>query len=230
MKRLLPILLMLASACIGCNKSPGVAEAPEEGVTEAPVIDTPPMRHFGEAVDQESAPPPGATIAAPQPTSVLTPDVVVANFLAALRDGDDTTAESLLTTKVLEETSKRNLTVQPPGTPSANFQIGKVSYVTADKRGAHVSSVWSEKDRTGGAMTYEIVWALRHQQDGWKIAGMATQVTDDGPPVFLNFEDPDDMFRKWRDAERALAEQYQDDGVRQATRADTSAGSENFQR
>ena len=230
MKRLLPILFVLASVCLGCSKSPGVADAPEDGVTEAPMVYTPPEQSSEGFATQGTASPHRATIAAPQRAFASSPDAVVANFLTALRDGDDSIAESLLTQKALEETSKRQLQVQPPGTPSARFQIGKVSYVTADKRGAHVSSVWSEQGTAGSEMSYEIVWALRQQQDGWKIAGMATQVTQNGPPVFLNFEDPDDMLHKWREAERALAAQYPDEGVIQAARANSDGGTGNFQR
>lgn len=230
MKRLLPILFVLASVCLGCSKSPSVADAPEEGVTESPVIYTPPVPSSGGFSTLPAGSQPPATIAAPQTTFPTTPDAVVANFLTALRDGDDSMAESLLTKKALDETSKRQLQVQPPGTPSARFQIGKVSYVTANKRGAHVTSVWSEQGTTGSELSYEIVWALRQQQDGWKIAGMATQVTQNGPPVFLNFEDPDDMLDKWREAERALAAQYPDDGVIQAARADGAGRTGNYQR
>ena len=104
------------------------------------------------------------------------PEIAVDAFLKALREGDDLLAESLLTTIAREETAKRNLAVQPPGTPTASFSIGKAEYLSADKRGAHVSSVWTEQDQQNGSVSYEIVWALRQQTDGWRIAGMATQV------------------------------------------------------
>ena len=102
------------------------------------------------------------------------------------------------------------------------FQIGKVEYLTSDQKGAHVSSIWTERDDRGNSVSYEIVWALRHQQEGWRIAGMATQVTESSAPIFLNFEDPEDMLRKWKDAEATVAAE-QDSGVRQASR-DNSGG------
>jgi hypothetical protein len=229
MKRLVPVLAVLTAVFVGCSKSSSVGEAPEDGVTESPVVYTPPVQSSDGFSTQQTTPA-RATIAPPEPAVAATPDAVVSDFLTALRDGDDATAEALLTNKALQETSKRHLRVQPPGTPSARFQIGQVSYVTSDKRGAHVSSVWSEQDVPGGELTYEIVWALRKQQDGWKIAGMATQVTEDGPAVFLNFEDPDDMLAKWREAERALAAQHQDTGVRQASRTESDTANGDFQR
>jgi hypothetical protein len=37
---------------------------------------------------------------------------------------------------------------------------------------------------------------VRREADGWRIAGMATRVFEDQPPLYLNFEDPEDMLRK----------------------------------
>ena len=37
---------------------------------------------------------------------------------------------------------------------------------------------------------------LRREPQGWRIAGMATKVFPDQPPLVLNFEDPADMQRK----------------------------------
>jgi hypothetical protein len=148
----------------------------------------------------------------------LAPDTAVAAFLKALRDGDDVLAESLLTTKAREETAKHDLAVQPPGTPSATFEIGEVEYITADKRGAHVHSVWMEQDDQGVPVSYDIVWALRRQAEGWRVAGMATKVTPADPPVFLNFEEPAEMVRRWEEAEARLAAEPPDAPMRQATR------------
>jgi hypothetical protein len=138
----------------------------------------------------------------------------VASFLKALREGDSRMAESLLTPKAREETAKRHLVVQPPGKPTATFEIGRVEYLSADRTGAHVQSVWTED---AGTVSYEIVWALRRQDDGWHIAGMATQVVSNEPPVFLNFEDPDDMLERWRIADERLAAE-QNSQLRQAAK------------
>ena len=113
--------------------------------------------------------------------SSSTPDAAVSAFLQALRDGDDAVALALLTPKAREETAKKYLAVQPPGTPNASFRIGKVEYLSADKTGAHVNSTWTEQDQQQGPSSFEIVWALRRQADGWRIAGMAAQVTRPKP-------------------------------------------------
>ena len=213
MKRILTIVVVfLASGCFhGCSK-PSAESSPEaSGVAQQESV---------PATADSKSPQVGQAVL-PAPESP--PDKVLADFLKALRDGDESLAESLLTTKAKEETAKRNLAVQPPGSPSASFQIGKVDYV-ADDQGAHVNSNWTEKDDQGNSVSYAIVWIMRRQPAGWRIAGMATQVTASSSPVYLNFEDPDDMLRKWRAAEAALAAE-QSETVRQANREGSEAKS-----
>jgi hypothetical protein len=67
----------------------------------------------------------------------------------------------------------------------------------------HVSSVWTEKF-DDGEEKYEIVWALRRQQEGWRLAGMAMQLIPGQPMQFLNFENPEDMLKKKDDAIAAM--------------------------
>jgi hypothetical protein len=188
------LTLALASGIyVGCGQSspdPVAKPAATEAVAED---QAPTVVAATEAFEAES------------PVLESSPDTVVSAFLEALRDGDDALAESLLTKKARDETAKHNLTVQPPGTPSATFTVGNVEFLSDDQRGAHVTCVWTEKDEHGDVISYEITWALRRQSEGWRLAGMATQIVDTEPAVFLNFEDPEDMLRKWKEAETRLA-------------------------
>ncbi len=86
--------------------------------------------------------------------------------------------------------------------PNASYQVHPAE-IFADQSGAHVKSVWTEKFDDGDE-TYEIVWALRRQQDGWRLAGMALQLIPGQPMQFLNFEDPADMLRKKEEAIAAM--------------------------
>jgi hypothetical protein len=135
------------------------------------------------------------------------PDAVVSAFLESLRKGNDVLAASLLTDRARQETAKKGLKVQPPGTPDMTYQIGQTEYVSEAKDGAHVGSVWSEKRPTGETDSFEVIWVLRLEPQGWRIAGMATPVGDDNQPLFLNFEDPDDLLKKWQASEPAMAEE-----------------------
>jgi len=189
------VLLVLSLGVAGCqsqNSSEGSVEGGGDQATQ------------GQPGSKREA---IAATAKPQsaPGKEASPHDVVAAFLTALRNGDENVASCLLTSRAREETAKRNLVVQPPGAPSATYQVGEVEYATEQKDGAYVPSSWTENDRDGVAHTYQITWVLRRQSDGWRVAGMATQVDEAKPPLFLNFEDPEDMLRKWREADQQLA-------------------------
>ena len=146
----------------------------------------------------------------------LAPQDVVGKFLDALRSGDENVAAELLTTTARVETAKHDLAVQPPGTPQATYRVGRVEYVTENRDGAHVTSIWTEPAGRGQKESYEIVWVMRHEPRGWRIAGMATEVVPGQAPLFLNFEDPADMLQKWRNADAELASRQNAAAAQQA--------------
>ena len=122
------------------------------------------------------------------------PDQVIEQFLAAMKDGDKPIVTALLTDKARIETSKHNLVVQPPGSPSAQFKVGKVETV---KGGAYVNSSWSEiPPGKTTAREFEIIWVMKNQKDGWRVSGMATRITPESSPTFLNFENPEEMLSR----------------------------------
>lgn len=135
-------------------------------------------------------PPAAAKPAAPS----LPPEKIVYDFLEAVRTGNDEAASNLLTPLARQKTSEMDLKVAPPGSDTAKFKVGEVEMVEED--GAHVASEWTDVDESGQPHTDPIVWMLQRDEQGWRIAGMATRVFEDQPPLFLNFEDPQDMIRK----------------------------------
>jgi hypothetical protein len=128
---------------------------------------------------------------------VQQPDAVVAQFLDALRKGDDRTASSLLTQRAYSETQKAGLKVQPPGTPGMTYQLGQTEYNSAAKNDAHVGSIWTETMQNGEVARLEVIWVMKLEGQGWRIAGMATQLGDEGKLVFLDFENPQELLDKW---------------------------------
>jgi hypothetical protein len=131
---------------------------------------------------------------APQPIHVpasATPEQVMAVFLRAWQQGDSATFESLLTTKAREELAKHDMVPDPLSSPEAVFQVQQAQLFPGEL--ANVNSVWTEqfKNDQGGPPVqerYEIVWALRHQSDGWRVAGMQMELTP-GQPQHISFED-----------------------------------------
>ena len=69
----------------------------------------------------------------------------------------------------------------------------------------HVSTTWTDTDPDGFTSNDDIVWVVRLDPEGWRLAGMATKVFDDMAPLLLNFEDPEDMLSK----QEMLAEEIQ---------------------
>lgn len=188
---------VVAIATVGCGSK---TETPAANVPAAPTSETP----------------------ATSQAKVDAPDVVVSAFLESLRSGNDTLASSLLTDLARQETQKKGLKVQPPGTPDMTYEIGQTEYVTEAKDGAHVGSVWSEKLETGEVASFEVIWVLRLESQGWRIAGMATPVGEASEPLFLNFEDPDDLLQKWQASETEMVDNSQ--GQQPGATAEAAAG------
>jgi hypothetical protein len=130
---------------------------------------------------------------------------VVREFLEAIKTGDETTSNDLLTPLAREKTAEMDMAVAPMGSESASFTVGEVELPEeGDGALAHVASTWTDIDDDGQPRTDEILWVLRREEQGWRIAGMATKVFEDEQPLLLNFEDPADMRRKQQLAEAEM--------------------------
>jgi hypothetical protein len=140
---------------------------------------------------------PEAVAAVSEPTQVPvaaeTPQQAVNTFLNALQTGDEKAAAAMLTTKARQETEAHDMVVEPPGAPNATYAIGRVEHPNENADAAYVSCVWSEKYQDGTEESYEVVWVLRREAPGWRVAGMATRLDDSDEPVFLDFEDLEAM-------------------------------------
>jgi len=177
------IALIVAAGFVGCTKH-SASDAPSASPAGASIAATPQAT--------------GTAAPASQPIHVpanASPDRVVTVFLDALRAGDSPTTESLLTTKARQELAKHQLYVDALSAPNAIYQVQPAVPVLENPNGAHVTSVWTEKFDDGDEK-YEIVWALRKQPEGWRLAGMAMQLVPGQQVQILNFEDPADMIKK----------------------------------
>jgi hypothetical protein len=124
--------------------------------------------------------------------SIPPPGVVVKQFLEAVKAADHLAADQLLTPAARAESEKSGMSVAPPGSATASFEVGDVEYLKEAGGGAHVASKWSD-EVDGENRTDTIVWILRKEAEGWRIAGMATKVFEDEPPLILNFENHEEM-------------------------------------
>lgn len=126
------------------------------------------------------------------------PEVSVQKFLAAIQAGHDDQAAEMLTDLAREKAKEMDMIVAPPGNEDASFKIGVVEVLPNNV--AHVASSWDDEGET-----HEIIWALRREKAGWRIAGLATKLfPDQENPLILNFEDPADMVRQQELAEKEI--------------------------
>lgn len=157
-------------ALAGCGKKEAGSPAPAKDASKG---------------DSPASAEPAKTVS----VSAATPQEAVSSFLQALQTGDDKVAAAMLTAKARQETAEHDMVVQPPGAPNATYQVGRVEHPENNPNAAYVSCVWSEKYQDGEEESYEVVWVLRQESEGWRVAGMATQLADSEEPVFLDFED-----------------------------------------
>lgn len=179
-KAWLAILLLLAT---GCNK---------ENATE-PSATTP------QTSDVAAAPAENGEAA--QVVKTDTPETAISEFLDSLQKGMDDKATMLLSKLAREKTASLNRRVTPPASDTAKFTVGEVKYL--DENRAAVKCTWTDYDEDGQLKTDEPIWVLRKEPEGWRVAGLAVVVFPDEPPVELNFEEPEEMFKtqQWVDQE-----------------------------
>ena len=139
------------------------------------------------------------------------PAAAVHEFLDALRTGNDEKASKMLSMVAREKTASLNRNVTPPASDTARFAVGKVEYINDD--GARVACTWTDIDEDGQPTSDEAIWVLRREQEGWRVAGVAFQVFPGEPPLMLNFEDPEDMFRKQQWGREELRRRIESGGL-----------------
>ena len=144
----------------------------------------------------EPAPAGGPKSIAAAATDPNGPAAAVSEFLEAVRTGNDQKATLLLSAAAREKTAVLNHSVTPPASDTARFTVGKVEYLGDD--GARVACTWTDFDSEGKPKTDDAIWVLRREAGGWRVAGVAAIVFPGEPPLLLNFEDPQDLFRKQR--------------------------------
>jgi len=101
-----------------------------------------------------------------------TPENTVHEFMGAFKNGDDAAAEKLLSKKARQETERTHHAVSPPGSKTMRYTVGQVEYVTEAKDAAHVACQIIDVEPGGEEQTYDVVWFLRKEPEGWRVAGL----------------------------------------------------------
>ena len=142
--------------------------------------------------------------------AAASPTEAIGKFMAAFKEGDDATASALLTEKARQEADRTQKAISPPGSKTMRFTVGAVEYVSDAKDAAHVACQIVDFDPEGEESKYDVIWFLRHEYAGWRVAGVAMKVFEDELPVLYNFEDQDDMDRKMQLVEQEMVRRAQE--------------------
>lgn len=164
-KRWMLLLALFSVAGLGCGGPSGESPQAVEGAPQT-----------ARAKDQPKLEPPAAA---------------VAEFLGAVRVGDDAKAASMFTPAARTQVAQLGYQVAPKKSDTATFEIGEVQYLDGGR--AQVAATWSDLGRAD-----EMIWILRSANEGWRIAGMAATVFPGEPPLLLNFENLEEAMNKIR--------------------------------
>jgi hypothetical protein len=138
---------------------------------------------------------------------VPSPTDIVSLFLDEVRrGGQDSRAQSLLTKRAQNELSRIGHTVQPIGSPDARFEVTRAEAVPGEPNAALVHSLWREPAGDGALQDFQVVWAVEKEAAGWRISGLAIEVSPNQPPQIVDFEDGNQMAKLLTNEQETTAE------------------------
>jgi hypothetical protein len=129
----------------------------------------------------------------PQDRAAFEAKSVVTEFLNALRRGDDAKAKSLLTKLARQKVEEQGKSLGPGANDSVKIEVDDATFPTQEHDVAHVPTRWIDQDENGKPRVDKATWACRHEAEGWRVAGFAAYVFEGEDPLYMNFEDPEDM-------------------------------------
>lgn len=166
MRRLYWIVLpaMLAVGLSGCGDSADSGEnrPPDDGGVQTAVDDGPAKTEPG-------------------------PGPALAEFLEAMRDGNNEKTSLMLTAAARRTAAELQMHIEPPGSDTAEFEIGKIEYIAEDA--ARVACTLSDLDENALRRSEDVVWMMRREPEGWRIAGVAAFVVELNDVRAVDFED-----------------------------------------
>ncbi|NMC20955.1 MAG: hypothetical protein GYA33_11100 [Thermogutta sp.] len=116
-------------------------------------------------------------------------------FLEAVRTGDDEKVVAMFTESARQQAGELNRQFAPVGSDTASYKVSdKVQFLAED--GARVMSTWTDLGPDGKPRSDDIMWMLRKEPGGWRIAGMAAVIFPGEPPLLLDFENMKETLRK----------------------------------
>ena len=103
----------------------------------------------------------------------------------------------------------RSLAPALPRLPAIPPDSSSAKSTTSPTTAPGSSCTWTDLDESGKPESRRSLWVVRHEDEGWRVVGVAATVFEGEPPLLLNFEDPEDVLKKqqWLRAEVARRSQ-----------------------
>lgn len=102
------------------------------------------------------------------------PRSVVSGFLKAIKRADGRTLQRLLTAGAMAACESHGVQLAVPKEhPLAACRVLQTDFLPGESAAAHVRCLWS--DSSGDASAQEVVFVLRNEDPGWRIAGMVVE-------------------------------------------------------
>ncbi|MDZ4821260.1 MAG: hypothetical protein SGJ20_20050 [Planctomycetota bacterium] len=175
---------------VGCGSSDSTPVAQPTGTQQT-----------GEQAASSRTPEEQATIDA---SMALGPAEVAAQFMQAMKAGDEKTAAKLLTEQSQKEIERTGSPVMQSGSPAMQFIVGEAKQNPLTPVVAYVPATLHDVGEDGQPTSEEVAWALRREASGWRIGGMMIKPFPDQPEVLLSFEDQDDLARQQELVEKEM--------------------------
>jgi hypothetical protein len=172
------LLTFLGLALLGCKGSDGPEEDPAQTGTQA------------QAGQQPSATPSGRAPLG----DTSEPAKAVAVFLDAVCQGDDERILEMYTVRARQEATRLEESFAPKASDTAEFEVGQVEYLAED--GARVACTWTDLAADGKPSTRKLLWMVRREPAGWRVAGTAIYPFPGENPVLFDFENLKEAIRK----------------------------------
>jgi hypothetical protein len=149
----------------------------------------------GSSSDSSQGTPATASVNGPtqQDRTAFEAKTVVTDFLNALRRGDDAKAKTLLTKLARQKVEEQGRSLGHGANDAVKIEVDEATFPTPEHDIAHVPTRWIDQDEAGKPRTDKATWICRHEPEGWRVAGFAAYVFEGEEPLFMNFEDPEDM-------------------------------------
>lgn len=126
------------------------------------------------------------------------PQKLIFYFVRAIQTQDEQAIIAMLTSSARLQRAKMNFQLGGKHPQDAEVELKLADYLKDDEGnivGARVGTTWVTVDADGMEYEDNIVWVLRKEPEGWRVAGMVGIIDPKYPPITVDFEDLEESLK-----------------------------------